>query len=164
MRITGTVAALAAVLALPAAAPVPAPMSPACALLTAEEAALVVGGAATIQDGGPEASGVSGCAWTEPARLAAVSVQVIGGTMFSSAGTDATSYYEMVVQGMRNAGLAGEDIPGAGEKAYLVAGGTPEAQTFTLTLLKGEKIATVTTNALARDQAIAAAMTIADRL
>lgn len=156
-------ALIAAALSLAAAPPPLPPVSPACGLLTAEEAAAALGAAATVEDGGPEASGVSGCAWANQGKMASLSVQIIGPVMFTSSATEADVYYESVIAGVKASGRDGKDVE-AGDKAYLVLGGIAEMPAFTLIMLKGGKLVTVTTVSVGEEQALAAARTIAGRL
>ena len=81
-----------------------------------------------------------------------------------SSGTSAETYFGLIVDGIKAGGEKGEDVAAIGERAFLVAGGSAEMPSFTVIVLKGETIATITAIGIAREAAIAATQAVAGRL
>lgn len=133
--------------------------SPACALLSDEEAATVMRGAATVADGGPEMSGVSGCGWMNTAEQTTLTVQMLTAPSFASARSTAQDHYDAVLDGMTQSGQAAETLSGIGDRAFIVV--APDGASAAITVLEGDTILLLNTVNLSRDESISAATAMA---
>lgn len=152
-------AALAATMLAFTAGAQDAPLAPACALLTADEAKTVLGGDTQVSDGGAEMMGMSSCSWVEMQNYNAVGVSLMQGEAL--AGQTADAYYDNFKSASTAGGAKTEDVSGVGDKAFLIdnTGGY-----FSLTAKKGDKIISLTGAGIAKEKVIEAATLMAGHL
>lgn len=161
MRSLTVAAALAAVCFLaPARADA---VSPACKLLTDAEAEQVLGHKTMMSDGGAETMGMSSCSWVDGESFNAVGLSVMGGEAFGGSTPDAA--FEAQKSGLAAAGQGKvEDVPGVGDKAYLIDSSASGMNAISLNLLKGDKIVVVTGTGVPHDKIVEAAKLAAGHL
>jgi hypothetical protein len=134
-----------------------AAVSPACALLTEDEAGQILGNKVMVTDGGAEVMGSSSCAWVDSVTYVSLMLSVVGGETLS--GSSADAWYETQKTGMASAGKV-EDVAEIGSKAFI----SDMAGSLTLVFVKSDKVATLTASQLAKEKLIEAAKAVAGRL
>lgn len=152
-------ALLAASLVLPAAAQ--EPQSPACALLTKDEAAAILGHSVMNGDDTAETAGASSCAWVDEETFNAISVQMERGEALRGVSAEDT----FAAQKTALAGMGAiEDLTDFGAPAYMVTATGAPADTQTVIFLKSSTIIIVNVTGVPKDKTIEAAKIVAGRL
>lgn len=139
----------------------PAPVSPACGLLTEAEATQLLGHKPMVSDGGPEVMGSSSCSWVDTETYNALGVSVMGGESLGGATPDAA--YEAQKSGLAMAGKV-EDVADVGEKAFLLDSSSGGMTSLTLTILKNSRIASINVSGVEKAKLIEAGKLIAGHL
>lgn len=135
--------------------------SPACELLTTEEASAALGGTAMTAGSTDEVSGTSGCGWIDTATSNTISFGLMRGEAF--AGATADQSYEATKTGA-GMGAPVEDLSGIGDKAFIVTPQGMPANMFVMSIVKGGALLSVNSVGVTRDALIAAATAAAGRM
>ncbi len=134
--------------------------SPACDLLTLEEATTAFGEPANSAGATAETMGTSGCGYIGSVKYGSISISLSKGEAFG--GGTADQSYEAMHGGMTGMGTF-EDLPGIGEKAaVMTVTGAPD--TYMVIVLKNSAVLTVNSAMVGKDAVIAAATTAAGRM
>lgn len=135
--------------------------SPACDLITTEEANAALGGAAMTAGSTEEVSGTSGCGWIDAATSNTISFGLMKGEAF--AGATAEQAYEGSKTGA-GMGTAVEELSGIGDKAYIVTPQGMPANMFMASVLKGDTLLSINTTGVTREAVITIATQAAGRM
>lgn len=144
------------------AAPEP-PQSPACALLSEDEAIRAVRGAPTLSDGGAADEGYSDCAWST-AGGSVLSLIFWQGDHFTVEGKTAEEHYAGLAAAMKRRNLPFDPVSGIGDRALLLDEGSPGLIAYTLIVLKTGSVVQLSGRGLGRSETLEAARAIAGRM
>lgn len=136
--------------------------SPACALLTQDEAILALRGAPEMKDGGPAKRGYSDCAWIRPG--ATLSLLYWSQERFPEGAPGAAEYYAGLAARSIQRRLPVSQIEGLGEQAMLIdesSGGLPAS---TILVLKSGQVVQLSQRGVSRADALGAARAVTGRL
>ena len=134
--------------------------SPACDLLTLEEATAAFGEAATEAGGSPETMGASGCGWMGSVKYGSIAFSLAKGEAFG--GGTADQAYDALKQGMASMGAV-EELSGVGDKAFLVPV-TGSTDSFSLGVVKNGALLSINTTGVAKDAVVTVATAAAGRM
>ncbi|MFT3810706.1 MAG: hypothetical protein QM698_12375 [Micropepsaceae bacterium] len=135
--------------------------SPACDLLTTEEASAALGGTAMAAGSTEEVSGTSGCGWIDAATSNTISFGLMHGEAFGGATADQAYEGSKTGAGM---GAAVEDLSGIGDKAFIVTPQGMPANMFVMSVVKGSSMLSINAMGVTREALITAATAAAGRM
>jgi hypothetical protein len=134
--------------------------SPACDLLTMDEATTAFGEPANSAGATAETMGTSGCGYIGSVKYGSIALSLSKGEAFG--GGTADQSYEAMHGGMSGMGTF-EDLPGLGEKAaVMTVTGAPD--TYMVIVLKNSAVLTVNTSGVGKDAIVAASTIAAGRM
>jgi len=134
-------------------------VSPACGLVTKDEAAAIFGHSVQVVDGGAATMGVSGCSWVDEETFNAVGLNVLEGEAL--VGQDPATVFDATKETMASQGTF-EDLADVGDKASLQA--QPGEMNLLLLMLKSGKIVTLSGTGVPKDGMVTFGKTIAGRM
>ena len=137
--------------------------SPACALLSADEADRAVGGPARMKDGGAEKDGYSDCAWNGPDN-AVVVVLFWSEARFADGHASAAEKYETLATDMKKRGAARAVLEDVADRALVVDESSPGFQAAGVLLLKGGQVVQISARGVSVAAALGAAESVAVKL
>lgn len=135
--------------------------SPACDLITTEEASAALGGTAMAAGSTEEVTGTSGCGWIDAATSNTISFGLMHGEAFG--GATAEQAYEGTKTGA-GMGAPVEELPGIGDKAFIVTPQGMPANMFVASVLKGGSLLSINTMGVTREAVISIATAAAGRM
>jgi hypothetical protein len=139
------------------------PASPACALLSENEAIVIVNGAPVIGDGGAAQNGYSDCAWSNTGGGAVLSLLYWSADAFTPDQT-AEQRYEKIAAALKLRHLPVTNLPGLGEHALLLDEGSPGLAAYTVIVLDHGAVAQLADRGVTRSATLDAAKAIAGRM
>ncbi|BCW87422.1 hypothetical protein sos41_05510 [Alphaproteobacteria bacterium SO-S41] len=137
--------------------------SPACGLLTADEADRAIGGSARMKDGGAEKDGYSDCAWNGPEN-AVISVLFWSEARFADGHASAAEKFDTLAADMKKRGAARAVLEDVADRALVVDESSPGFQAAGVLVLKGGQVVQISARGVSVAAALGAAESVAAKL
>lgn len=134
--------------------------SPACDLLTMEEASAAFGAEAARAGAAEETMGNSSCGWMDTKTYNTISFGLVRG---EGLGGNADAAYDAMKSGMAMMG-ATEDLSGVGEKAFISKMNNVPTESYSIGLIQNGALLSINTSGVGRDAAVTVATEAAGRM
>jgi hypothetical protein len=136
--------------------------SPACALLTDDEAILALRGAPEMKDGGLAKAGYSDCAWSRSG--ATISLLYWSRDRFAEGAPGAAEHYAGLVARLIQRGLPITAIKGLGEQAFMIDESSGGLTASTILMLKAGQVVQLSQRGVGPSDALDAVRAVAVKL